>query len=291
MTASCGGGSTKDYTWNGSSWLQTNEVRYVYDGNLVVQERNTNNLPQVTYTRGNDLSGKLQGAGGIGGLLARTDNSTLSSQPSTAHAYYHADDNGNVTYLLYPNQTMAAKYLYDPFGNMLAQSGLLADANLYRFSSKEWNANSGLYYYLYRFYDPNLQRWPNRDPLGELGFEIIRKHNAVRTKRIFPEFAELAQGPDLYEFVQNSPVLKADLFGLDCFDDLVKCLNARTTIICGGAGALAGGLGGGSILSVGTGYGVIVGLSGVVTDCYSTYLGCLTGQTPEPPYRPIVPVP
>jgi YD repeat-containing protein len=58
----------KDYSWNGSSWLQTNEVRYVYDGNLVVQERNANNLPQVSYTRGNDLSGTLQGAGGIGGL-------------------------------------------------------------------------------------------------------------------------------------------------------------------------------------------------------------------------------
>ena len=26
-----------------------------------------------------------------------------------------------------------------------------------------------LKYYLYRYYDPNLQRWPNRDPLGESG--------------------------------------------------------------------------------------------------------------------------
>jgi hypothetical protein len=29
--------------------------------------------------------------------------------------------------------------------------------------------NSGLYYYGYRFYDPNLQRWLNRDPLEERG--------------------------------------------------------------------------------------------------------------------------
>ncbi|MGH7952406.1 MAG: hypothetical protein ACREFE_10885 [Limisphaerales bacterium] len=61
----------KDYAWNGSSWTETNEVHFVYDGNLVIQERNANNLPTVTYTRGNDLSGTLQGAGGIGGLLAR----------------------------------------------------------------------------------------------------------------------------------------------------------------------------------------------------------------------------
>ena len=28
---------------------------------------------------------------------------------------------------------------------------------------------ASLAYYLYRYYDPNLQRWPNRDPLGESG--------------------------------------------------------------------------------------------------------------------------
>jgi RHS repeat-associated protein len=202
----------RDYSWNGSSWLQTNEVHYIYDGNLVIQERDANNLPQVTYTRGNDLSGTLQGAGGIGGLLARTVNSsTLISQPSTS--FYHADGNGNITMLISASQMIAAKYLYDPFGNMLAQSGLLADANLYRFSSKEWNANSALYYYLYRFYDPNLQRWPNRDPLGEFGFEIklrfLAKGMHTRTG-----VAELAQGPDLYEFVRNSPTTKVDVYGL-----------------------------------------------------------------------------
>ncbi len=56
-----------------------------------------------------------------------------------------------------PSQQLAAKYLYDPYGNMLAMAGRLAETNTYRFSSKEWNANSGLYYYLYRFYEPNLQ--------------------------------------------------------------------------------------------------------------------------------------
>jgi RHS repeat-associated protein len=62
-----------------------------------------------------------------------------------------------------------AKYLYDPFGFTLSSSGPLADANTYRFSSKEYQANSGLVYYLYRFYDPNLQRWVNRDPIQENG--------------------------------------------------------------------------------------------------------------------------
>src|SRR6266436_3473880 len=81
----------REYTWSSGSWLLASETRYIHDGMLVIQERDGNNLPQVTYTRGRDLSGSLQGAGGIGGLLARTSNSDLLSSisSSTAHAFYH----------------------------------------------------------------------------------------------------------------------------------------------------------------------------------------------------------
>src|SRR5205085_3309695 len=100
----------------------------------------------VTYTRGNDLSGSVEGAGGIGGLLARTDDRAGTT------AFYHADRLGNVTILINALQVPVAKYLYDPFGNLLSATGPLAEANLYRFSSKETHVNSGLSYYLYRYY-------------------------------------------------------------------------------------------------------------------------------------------
>jgi RHS repeat-associated protein len=209
----------RDFTWNNvsSAWQQTNEIHFIYDGNLVIQERDINNQPQVTYTRGIDLSGTLQAAGGIGGLLARTDRAQvipgLVSTGFGTSSYYHADGNGNVTMLIDGGQMIVAKYLYDPFGNMLAKYGLLADVNNYRFSSKEWNGNSGLYYYLYRFYDPNLQRWVNRDPFREIGFEITHRLLAKRM-HIRSGAAELAQGPDLYEFVRNSPSIIVDVRGL-----------------------------------------------------------------------------
>jgi RHS repeat-associated protein len=149
-------------TWSGSAWLTNTVTKYVYDGNLAIQERDNNGLPAVTYTRGNDLSGTVQGAGGIGGLLARTDAGLLAVGSPSAHAFYHADGNGNITALLNLSQALVAKYLYDPFGNVLSQSGSLADANLYRFSSKEFHKNSGLVYYLYRYYEPSFQRWVNR---------------------------------------------------------------------------------------------------------------------------------
>jgi len=188
----------KEFKWQSSAWVQTAEVRYLYDGNLVLQERNAMNLPQATYTRGMDLSagqagliGSLEGAGGIGGLLARTDNQLMVMGDVAAHAYYHADGNGNVTMLVDVRQRPAARYLYDPFGNTLTASGPLAEANLYRFSSKELHAASGLVYYGYRFYDPALQRWPNQDPFGEAG------------------------GVNLYAFVGNNSINKFDPLGLE----------------------------------------------------------------------------
>src|SRR5205807_8844363 len=137
-------------------WELASETRYIYDGWRVIQERDGGNNPTVSYTRGRDLSGTMEGAGGIGGNWG-------------IHNCYFADGNGNITYMLDANQAMVAKYRYDPFGSTISSSGSLRFDNLYRFSSKEIHVNSGMYYYLYRFYDPNLQRWINRDPLTSSG--------------------------------------------------------------------------------------------------------------------------
>jgi RHS repeat-associated protein len=85
--------------------------------------------------------------------------------------------------------------------------------NVYRFSSKEWDANAGLYYYLYRFYDPNMQRWPNRDPLGELNF--FRSYLASLSPR--ERYVFLRRRPDGNEFifVNNQPLSTIDPLGLD----------------------------------------------------------------------------
>jgi RHS repeat-associated protein len=194
----------RDYSWNAgtSQWAETNEVHFIYDGNVVVEERNANNVPLASYTRGNDVSGTLQGAGGIGGLLARTTyGQEVPGAPTTA--FYHSEGNGNITALIYPNQQLAAKYLYDPFGNMLAMSGPLGNFNKYRFSSKEWDDNSGLYYYGFRFYDPALQRWVNRDPAGGRGFVLLAKTSTIFSKEANP-----------YDFVDNNPETNIDPRGL-----------------------------------------------------------------------------
>jgi RHS repeat-associated protein len=95
-----------------------------------------------------------------------------------------------VTYMINSSQGMVASYRYDPFGRTTSSSGSLASANPYRFSSKMVHANSDLYYYRYRFYCPEWQRWVNRDPLGEEG------------------------GKNLYAFVWNRPTGTTDPWGL-----------------------------------------------------------------------------
>ena len=171
------------------SWVPTSETRYLYDGMLVIQERDTNNIPTVSYTRGVDLSGSRQGAGGIGGLLARSEHATYSPYNLTRHDSYHADGNGNITAMVYGGSELSASYQYDPYGRMMATGGTRPTVNLYRFSSKMVLTNSGIYYYGYRFYDPNLQRWPNRDPIFEAG------------------------GINLYTFVLNNPLTFVDANG------------------------------------------------------------------------------
>ncbi|MCL5096791.1 MAG: RHS repeat-associated core domain-containing protein [Candidatus Omnitrophica bacterium] len=172
-------------------FILAGETRYIYDGMRVIQERNENNTPTVSYTRGLDLSGTREGAGGIGGLLARSDG--YSSGTWTTHYYYHADGGGNITYMINGSEGMAAQYRYDPFGWTLYTDGPLAEANVYRFSSKEFLENAGFYYYGFRFYDPGTQRWVNRDPTEELG------------------------GVNLYAYVSNQPVDNVDPLGLDYY--------------------------------------------------------------------------
>ena len=144
----------------------------------------------VSYTQGKDLSGTLGGAGGIGGLLARTDHGLLTLGSSNAHAFYHSDANGNITALINSAQQIVAQYAYDPFGNLVVKNGPLADSNVYRLSTKEVHSPSGTYYYGFRFYDPGLQRWLNRDPIGERG------------------------GLNLYAYIGNNPINHYDPLGL-----------------------------------------------------------------------------
>ena len=159
---------------------------FLYDGwNLIHEEMEAATPTSRSYVWGLDLSGTLQGAGGVGGLLARVREENIPRP-----LYYAGDANGNVTDVLDQDGDAAAHYEYDGFGNAIARSGTQADANSFRFSSKYCDGETGLYYYGYRYYSPDMGRWPNRDSIGEAG------------------------GKNLYWFVGNQPVDRVDILGL-----------------------------------------------------------------------------
>jgi RHS repeat-associated protein len=172
-----------------------NEI-YLYDGwNRIAEFTNTyqtpNNLQlRTSYTWGTDLSGTMQGAGGVGGLLWGRFFAT-PSQPLPSNQIYGYDGNGNVTSLVNAStgQT-SAQYTYGPFGELLTSIGPMAKTNCYRFSTKPQDDFTGLLYYGYRYYDPQSGRWPSRDPIQEAG------------------------SINLYGYVGNNPINAVDALGL-----------------------------------------------------------------------------
>ncbi len=54
------------------------------------------------------------------------------------------------------------------------------------------------------YYDPGVQRWINRDPVGELGFEIGSRSSV----------SEVTEEMNCYRFLANEPVESIDSWGL-----------------------------------------------------------------------------
>jgi RHS repeat-associated protein len=159
--------------WNGSVFTNGVTTRFVCDpgagagseGWDLVAELNSQNLAIRSHLWGLDVSGTMDGAGGIGGLLMVTDHSS----PIARH-FVGYDGNGNVTALINAaDNSTSALYEYGPFGELIRATGPLARANPFRFSTKFWDEETALVYYGYRYYSPSLGRWISRDPIGEKG--------------------------------------------------------------------------------------------------------------------------
>ena len=161
----------------------TSETTFLYDGwNLIYEREIAGTVTNETfYYWGKDLSGSLQGVGGVGGLLYLKRNGTIYVP--------HRDANGNIVRYADTIGNVVAEYTYGAFGNTLFATGALADVFNFRYSTKYYDPETGLYYYGYRFYSPVLMRWLNRDPIGEQG------------------------GENLYVFCANNPCSYFDPYG------------------------------------------------------------------------------
>ena len=155
----------KNNVLNTLIWNQISDERFVYDGWNLIAKLDTNLTSQATFVWGLDLSGSLQGAGGVGGLLVMSEVAGGSITNACFAAY---DGNGNVAALLHiPNCSFQARYEYGPFAEPLRATGAMAKKNPFRFSTKYQDDETDLLYYGYRYYHASVGRWLRRDPLEE----------------------------------------------------------------------------------------------------------------------------
>ncbi len=141
------------------------ETKFMYDGWLLTLELNANSVVQRSYFYGLDLSGSMQGAGGIGGLLFQGSSGT----PTTSNTrWFSHDPQGNVTNLRsLSDDSRWVSIEYGPFGERLTASSTNLDQFKLRFSGKYFDEETGLSYFGYRYYSANTGRWLSRDRAAE----------------------------------------------------------------------------------------------------------------------------
>ena len=109
-------------------------TRYIYDGEDILLEYDGANVLQARYTHGP----------GIDEPIAVTKGS--------ATYFYHQDGLGTVTDLTNATGATAKSYAYDAYGNILESPGALEQP--YTYTGREFDSESGLYYYRAWYYDP-----------------------------------------------------------------------------------------------------------------------------------------
>ena len=144
--------------------------RYVYDGEDILLEYDGSNALLARYTHGPGIDEPI----------------AVTKAGSTF--YYHQDGLGTVTELTDTNGSVAKAYAYDAYGNILESPGTIDQP--YAYTGREFDSETGLYYYRARYYDAPTGRFLQKDPIG------------------------LGGGLNLYQYVRSSPLNFNDPLGL-----------------------------------------------------------------------------
>ncbi|HET6932216.1 MAG TPA: RHS repeat-associated core domain-containing protein, partial [Candidatus Acidoferrum sp.] len=106
---------------------------FAFDGDNLVEETNASGGVVARYSQGLNI------------------DEPLAMLRSSTTSYYQADGLGSVTSLSNGAGAVAQNYTYDSFGNIVATSGSIV--NNFRYTGREWDTETSLYYYRARYYD------------------------------------------------------------------------------------------------------------------------------------------
>ncbi|MGB8323369.1 MAG: RHS repeat-associated core domain-containing protein, partial [Candidatus Acidiferrum sp.] len=144
---------------------------YAYDGDNLVEETDGSGVAVARYSQGLNI------------------DEPLAMLRSGTTSYYQADGLGSLSSLSNTSGALANTYTYDSFGNLTASTGSLT--NSFRYSGREFDTETSLYYYRARYYDPQTGRFMREDPFG------------------------FQAGPNFYAYTLNQPSNFRDPLGLD----------------------------------------------------------------------------
>src|SRR5262249_22695743 len=134
-----------------------------------------------------------------------------TGQPNAGVAFYLTDRPGSVRDIENTSQVIQDNLNYDGFGNATESNSGVGDR--YKFTCREFDANTGLQFNRARYYDPKTGRWISEDPSG------------------------LAAGDsNLYRYVDNGPTNATDPSGLNiyyCLDPTAAGTFGHAAIIIG----------------------------------------------------------
>lgn len=145
-------------------------TRYLYDKEDILYETDETGAIQNRYLHGPGIDEPLA-------LIQGRDT-----------YYYHADGLGSITAITDNRGKVIQDYQYDSYGNLHDQKNRIKQS--YTYTGREWDRETGLYYYRARYYDPMEGRFVSRDPIGFEGGDF-----------------------NLYGYVQSNPINAIDPFG------------------------------------------------------------------------------
>jgi len=146
-------GMIAQYTYDALGRRMGKEVNGVtkqfrYDGEDLIMEMNSNDSITASYTFGPGIDNPL--------MMNRNDK----------NYYYVKDGLGSVTALTDSTSNIVKEYKYSVFGKIVEETGNNTLYNPFTYTAREFDKESGLYYYRYRYYNAEIGRFLSEDPIG-----------------------------------------------------------------------------------------------------------------------------
>ncbi|ORC29592.1 hypothetical protein B4O97_18900 [Marispirochaeta aestuarii] len=147
---------------------------------------------------------------------------TRLSNPSTGGTpyedvntyYYHPDHLGSAHCITDPQGNPYERIEYTPYGEMwieIQEDEATASYNYipFRFTAKEYDEETGLYYYGARYMDPKTSRWMSGDPAG---YQLMNPMGQDGKPR---QGYSIVEATNWYSYVSNNPVKYVDPTGME----------------------------------------------------------------------------